>query len=86
MTVSSSQICNLPAFRLYIKLQLNINIVFVFSPPDANRHTINCYAKENSDEKPRNLKRLEYDHQLLSKKGEGAQFTVSIPLPLIFIF
>ena len=41
-----------------------------------NRHTINCYPKENALQKPRNLKKLEDERQISLKKGEGAQFTV----------
>ncbi|CAF1090766.1 unnamed protein product [Rotaria sordida] len=62
MTVASSWICNLPEF----------------SPTESNRHTINCYPQENAPQKPRNLKKLEYEQeQLLSKQGEGAQFTMT---------
>ena len=48
-----------------------------FSPVEANRHTIDCYARENALQKPRNLNKLENERKLLSKVGgSGAQFTV----------
>lgn len=62
LTVTSSKLCNIPSF----------------SWVEANRHTINCYPQENALQKPRNLKRLEIERDVLSKKSEGAQFTVRI--------
>lgn len=52
----------------------------LFSPVETNQHTIDCYARENALQKPRNLNKLEQERKLLSKiGGSGAQFTVSIP-------
>jgi len=64
MTVTSSKLCNIPAF----------------SPLEPNRHTINCYPQEKALQKPRNLKKLEYERQLSLKTSGGAQFTVRILL------
>ncbi|CAF3462684.1 unnamed protein product [Rotaria sp. Silwood1] len=62
MTVASAWICELPEFN----------------PAESNRHTINCYPQENAPQKPRNLKKLEYEQQqLISRTGEGAQFTMT---------
>lgn len=47
------------------------------SPTEPNRHSINCYPRENARQKPRNLKKLEDERQLSLKKGGRAQFTVS---------
>jgi hypothetical protein len=69
MTVSSSKLCNIPAF----------------SPVESNRHTINCYPQEKALQKPRNLKKLEYERQLSLKTSSGAQFTVRILLSSFFI-
>jgi hypothetical protein len=60
MTVTSSSLCSIPAF----------------SPIVSNQHTINCYPQENALQKPKNLKKLEYERKLSSKAGNGAQFTV----------
>jgi hypothetical protein len=48
------------------------------SPSEPNRHSINCYPKENARQKPRNLKKLEDDRQMSLKKGGRAQFTVNM--------
>jgi hypothetical protein len=52
-------------------------IVLLYSPSEPNRHSINCYPKENARQKPRNLKKLEDDRQMSLKKGGRAQFTVN---------
>lgn len=57
---------------------------YFFSLAEANRHTINCYPQENALQKPRNLKKLEKQHQSYSKTGTGAQFTVKIHSSHIF--
>ena len=51
-------------------------VLFSFSPSEPNRHSINCYPKENARQKPRNLKKLEEERQMSLKKGGRAQFTV----------
>ena len=54
-------------------------VILTLSSAEPNRHSINCYAQENAVGKPRNLKKLEHERQLASKKSEGAQFTVRTP-------
>jgi endoplasmic reticulum lectin 1 len=61
MTIASRWLCKLPSF----------------SPSEPNRHSINCYPKENARQKPRNLKKLEDDRQMSLKKGGRAQFTMT---------
>ncbi len=71
------------AFLSFIKTDIffirSVNIYFfilLYSPSEPNRHSINCYPKENARQKPRNLKKLEDDRQMSLKKGGRAQFTV----------
>ena len=45
---------------------------------EPNRHSINCYPRENARPKPRNLRRLEHDRQMSLKQGGRAQFTVNM--------
>ncbi|CAM4809074.1 unnamed protein product [Rotaria magnacalcarata] len=61
MTIATSWMCDLPEFR----------------PEELNRHAINCFSQDNAPQKPRNLKRLESEHESSLTTGEGGQFTMT---------
>ncbi|CAF0839133.1 unnamed protein product [Didymodactylos carnosus] len=61
LIVASRWLCTLPAFTAL----------------ETIRQSISCYPKENARQKPRNLRKLEYEKQQSWKKGGRTQFTIT---------
>ena len=50
---------------------------YFYSPEESNRYSINCFPKDNANQKPRNLRKLENERQLSLHNGGQTQFTVT---------